>query len=85
MPKFYVIDKTGCGYAEDIKITNNKNAKCAVLVGECDDFAKAKRMASKYIYDVQYQVDKSSGEDMESYPEFEYDEFEYDFTLELSF
>ena len=84
-PRFYVVDTTGCGYADDIIITNNSKRKAAVLIDTVDDFARAKMVAAKYLYDTQYQIDKASGEDMSSYPEFEYNELEYDFTLELSF
>ena len=83
MAKLYVIDKDGCGYGDSIIITNNKKAKAVFLIAEVDNLADAKRTAAKYIYDTQKQIDKSAGEDMESYPEFEYNDSEYDFEVDI--
>lgn len=82
--KFYVIDKDGCGYEDSILITNNKNAKAVFIIAEVDDFAAAKRAAARYIYDTQRQIDKSAGEDMTEYPEFEYNDSEYDFETDIN-
>ena len=83
MAKLYVIDKDGCGYEDSIIITNNKKAKAVFLIAEVDGLDDAKRVAAKYIYETQKQIDKSAGEDMESYPEFEYNDSEYDFEVDI--
>lgn len=79
----YVLDKDGCGYGDSILITSNKKAKAVFIIAEVDNLAAAKRAAAKYIYDTQKQIDKSAGEDMTEYPEFKYDEQEYDFEVDI--
>lgn len=84
MAKLYVLDKDGCGYADSILITSNKKAKAIFIIAEVDGLDDAKRAAAKYIYETQRQIDKSAGEDMESYPDFIYNESEYDFEIDIN-
>ena len=80
----YVLDKDGCGYGDSILITSNKKAKAVFIIAEVDGLDDAKRAAAKYIYETQRQIDKSAGEDMESYPDFIYNESEYDFEIDIN-
>lgn len=70
---YTVIDTDGCGYITSILITNKsellKKFEGTKTVAECNTLDEAKKYASKYVYWIQKEIDKSSGNyDEATYP-----------------
>lgn len=57
--KYYVFDIDGCAYTESIRITTSKPKRAYEYIGCFETAYEANMAASKYIYDVQRQIDLS--------------------------
>lgn len=83
--KYYVFDIDGCAYTESIRITTSKPKRAYEYIGCFETAHEANMAASRYIYDVQRQIDLSNcreeyevlndnGDWVCCYPEFDEDE-----------